>query len=117
MAVGGSLATAVGFVVTIAHLGALSALACAFATANLRSGWYRLDSMIPLHTLAPGHSATIRQLMGKPDDVRRLEELGLRAGVLVEMVDSGVPCIIRLAGAKLCFRGAEAFQVMVASPE
>jgi Fe2+ transport system protein FeoA len=74
-------------------------------------------SLIPLHTLSPGQSAVIRQLLGKPDDVRRLEELGMRAGQAVEMVDAGVPCIVRLAGAKLCFRGAEAFQVMVASPE
>ena len=53
--------------------------------------------------------------MGRPDDVRRLEELGLRVGEPVEMIDAGVPCIIRLAGAKLCFRGAEAFQILVAS--
>lgn len=74
-------------------------------------------SLIPLHNLLPGQSAIIRQLLGRPDDVRRLEELGLRAGQPVEMIDSGTPCIIRLAGAKLCFRGAEAFQILVACNE
>jgi Fe2+ transport system protein FeoA len=71
-------------------------------------------ALIPLHHLAPGQSAIIRELMGKPDDVKRLEELGLRTGECVEMVDSGAPCIIRVAGSKLCFRGAEAFQILVA---
>lgn len=73
-------------------------------------------ALIPLHTLCAGQSAIIRQLLGKPDDVRRLEELGLRAGETVEMVNPGSPCIIRLAGAKLCFRGAELFQVLVTPP-
>ena len=72
--------------------------------------------LIPLHSLAPGQSAVIRELLGKPDDVRRLEEMGLRAGESVEMIDSGAPCIVRLAGAKLCFRGSELFQVLVATP-
>ena len=71
---------------------------------------------IPLNFLSVGQSGKISQLLGLPDEVHRLEELGLRAGVEVEMVQAGLPCIIRLAGHKLCFRGDEGFAVLV-TPE
>ena len=71
---------------------------------------------MPLNFLEPGQTAHISQLVGPPDEVHRLEELGLRAGTKVEMVQAGQPCIIRLAGSKLCFRGDEAFAVLV-TPE
>lgn len=70
-------------------------------------------SLMPLFQLEPGQRARIRQLMGMPDQVHRLEELGLRAGSTVEMVQPGSPCIVRLDGGKLCFRGNEAFSVLV----
>lgn len=69
--------------------------------------------MIPLTTLSKGCKGEICQLMGCPEEVRRLEELGLRDGVEVEMIQNGCPCIIRLAGCKLCFRANEAMGVMV----
>ena len=69
--------------------------------------------VIPLMNLTEGCTAEVCQLMGCPEEVRRLEELGLRGGVEVEMVKNGCPCIIRLAGSKLCFRGGEAMGVMV----
>jgi Fe2+ transport system protein FeoA len=72
-------------------------------------------SLLPLFQLEPGQRARIRQLMGMPDQVHRLEELGLRAGSTVEMVQPGSPCIVRLDGGKLCFRGTEAFSVLVRS--
>jgi Fe2+ transport system protein FeoA len=69
--------------------------------------------MIPLKLLAPGQVAQVGQLVGEPHDVHRLEELGIRTGAMVEMVQSGTPCIIRLNGAKLCFRDCDVFQVLV----
>jgi Fe2+ transport system protein FeoA len=42
-----------------------------------------------------------------------MHELGLRDGADIEMVQSGSPCIIRLAGHKLCFRADELFSVLV----
>ncbi len=71
---------------------------------------------MPINFLVPGQTGRISQLLGGPEEVRRLEELGLRTGAEVEMVQSGIPCIIRLAGHKLCFRGNEVFSVMV-TPE
>lgn len=72
-----------------------------------------MHDLLPLHLLPPGSRALIGQLVGGIDEVHRLEELGMRVGTQVEMVQAGSPCIIRLGGAKLCFRDNEAFQVLV----
>jgi ferrous iron transport protein A len=81
-----------------------------------------MQELIPLSTLCPGQSAEIRQVVGQLDQVRRLEELGLRHGVQLEMVRHGTPCIIRIGGqsqhgsfgsSKLCFRQSDLLQVMV----
>lgn len=69
--------------------------------------------LIPLGTLLPGQRGFVEQVVGRPEQVRRLEELGLRSGVRVEMVQSGSPCIVHLAGHKLCFRAADVLRVMV----
>jgi Fe2+ transport system protein FeoA len=72
-----------------------------------------MHDLLPLHLLRPGSRALIGQLVGQADEVHRLEELGLRVGTPVEMVQAGSPCIVRLGGAKLCFRDNEAFRVLV----
>ncbi len=72
-----------------------------------------MEMVLPLMQLAPGQRAEVSQLMGLPDLVHRLEELGLRTGAIVEMLQPGTPCIIRLEGSKLCVRGNEAFSVLV----
>lgn len=69
--------------------------------------------LIPLHLLRAGQSAEVAQLLGAPDEVHRLEELGLRRGVVVQMLQPGTPCIICLAGHRLCFRNGDLFGVMV----
>lgn len=69
--------------------------------------------MIPLANLSKGCRGKVCQLMGCPEEVRRLEELGLRDGVEVEMIQNGCPCIIGLAGCRLCFRPNDAMGVMV----
>ena len=73
------------------------------------------DHILPLELLAAGQKAEVHQLVGSSADVHRLEELGLRAGAAIEMVNPGSPCIIRLAGHKLCFRDGEALRVLVRS--
>ena len=69
--------------------------------------------LIPLNLLAPGQSAHVGHVSGHPDEIHRLEELGLRGGAAIEMVQGGSPCIIRLAGQKLCFRADELLRVLV----
>jgi ferrous iron transport protein A len=72
-----------------------------------------VNALFPMHMLVPGQSADVGQVMGSPETIHRLEELGLRGGATVEMVQNGSPCIIRLAGQKLCFRAEELVQVLV----
>ncbi len=68
---------------------------------------------IPLSQLEGGHRATITELVGNPDQVHRLKELGLQKGACLEMVRSGSPCIVRLLGHTLCIRGCELLNVLV----
>ena len=60
-----------------------------------------------------GQTAEVGVVMGQPEAVHRLEEIGLRGGTKVEMLQPGSPCIIRLAGHKLCFRADELLSVLV----
>jgi ferrous iron transport protein A len=68
---------------------------------------------IPISQLQRGEVAEIAQIVGAPDQVRRLEELGLRGGVRLEIVRGGSPCIVRVAGSTLCFRHDELVRVLV----
>lgn len=72
-----------------------------------------MPELIPLHLLLPGQIGEIDQLFGPPDQVHRLEELGLRRGAQVEMVQSGTPCMIRLGGSTLGLRGGDCLNVLV----
>lgn len=74
-----------------------------------------MHDLIPLNLLSAGQSAHIGHIAGLPEQVHRLEELGLRSGATIEMVQSGSPCIVRLAGQslKLCFRADELLSVLV----
>ena len=69
--------------------------------------------MFPITQLRCGEVAEIAQVVGSPEQVRRLEELGLRGGMTLEMVRGGSPCIVRVGGAKLCFRHDELVRVLV----
>ena len=69
--------------------------------------------MIPLAHMTAGSRARIGQLVGQPEQVHRLEELGLRRGTMVEMLQNGSPCIIRSSQSKFCFRPNEALGVLV----
>jgi len=75
-----------------------------------------MHELIPLAQLSTGRKAAVGVIVGLPDVVHRLEELGLRQGAIVEMVQCGAPCIIRLGGNKLCFRADELLNVLV-NPE
>lgn len=72
-----------------------------------------VESLMPLSLLTAGQKGRIGMLLGQPDQVHRLEEMGLRGGAEIEMLQPGNPCIVRLAGHKLCFRGDELVRVMV----
>ena len=68
--------------------------------------------LLPLHMLEPGQTAEIEAVVGQSDHVHR-HELGLRNGVAIEMLQSGTPCIVRVADQRLCFRDADLFSILV----
>lgn len=72
-----------------------------------------MSDLLPLHLLSAGQSACVDQLIGGADEVHRLQELGLRVGTRIEMLQRGTPCIIRLEGARLAFRQHESCHVLV----
>jgi ferrous iron transport protein A len=67
-----------------------------------------------LRSLRCGQVADICQIAGPPEQVRRLEELGLRRGARIELVRGGSPCIVRVDGATFCFRNDDLLSVLVA---
>ncbi len=73
----------------------------------------RAGHLIPLSLLSTGESAHIHTVAGHPEQTRRLRELGFQEGAHVQMIQSGVPCIIRLENSKLCFRDGEMSRIMV----
>ncbi len=70
--------------------------------------------LVPLQSLLAGQSATVGRVLGERDYVHRLEEFGLRRGTTVEMFRPGNPCILRLAGNKVCLRTHRSLAVFVA---
>ena len=69
--------------------------------------------LIPLRFLLPGETAQVSQLCGSLEHRRHLQELGLREGALIQMLQRGNPCIVELGNARLCFRETEGCQVLV----
>ena len=72
-----------------------------------------MHDLIPLNCLPSGALGQVAGLMGRPEQVRRIQELGFQPGAAVEMVRSGSPCILRLAGQTLCFRANELLNVLI----
>lgn len=72
-----------------------------------------MHDLIPMHLMRAGQIASISQILGQPDHIHRLEELGLRGGSEVTMVRPGSPCIIRLGTQRMCFRCDDLTSVLV----
>jgi ferrous iron transport protein A len=72
-----------------------------------------MPETFPLQMLSAGQRARIDQLLGRPDEIHRLQELGMRVGAPVEMLQSGATCIVKLDGTRLAFRDHEGCRVLV----
>ena len=68
---------------------------------------------IVLEDFSPFLRRKVGELIGGPDHVQRLRELGIRAGVQIEMVQPGSPCIVLLDGHRLCFRETDLIGILV----
>jgi ferrous iron transport protein A len=69
--------------------------------------------LLPLDMLRAGEWADVADVGGDPAWVCRMAELGLQAGCRVQMVQDGTPCLLRVAGCKLCLRGDDSAQILV----
>ncbi|MDG2105891.1 MAG: FeoA family protein [Pirellulaceae bacterium] len=72
-----------------------------------------MPEIIPLKLLRPGSKAAIDTIDGQPDEVQRMEELGLQQGSEIEVLQHGCPCIVRCRGVKYCLRGNDCHCVWV----
>ena len=54
-----------------------------------------MSDLIPLSLLPIGSLASVSKVIGKPEHVHRLNELGLRDGAEIEIVQGGAPCIMQ----------------------
>jgi Fe2+ transport system protein FeoA len=63
--------------------------------------------------LAPGQIAEVFRVEGRADHVHRLKEFGLGHGTRIEMFRMGNPCIVRMAGNKVCLRLDRALDILV----
>jgi ferrous iron transport protein A len=72
-----------------------------------------MGDLIPLSALRPGQVAEIGEVVGPHAHIRRLHELGLRAGAQLQMIRCGSPCIVRVDGSTLCFRDDDSLRLIV----
>jgi len=71
------------------------------------------DTVLPLDMLRPGQWADVADVAGDPTWVCRMAELGLRTGCRLQMLQSGAPCLLQVAGCKLCLRSDMCSQILV----
>jgi len=72
-----------------------------------------VDELIPLTRLKTGQSAEVSRIVGPIEHVHRLEEFGLRSGTTIQMFRPGNPCIVRMAGNKVCLRADGLLNIFV----
>jgi ferrous iron transport protein A len=69
--------------------------------------------LLPLECLQTGEWAEVEHVEGEPAWVGRMAELGVRAGCRLRMLQAGSPCLLDLAGSRLCLRGESLMQILV----
>ena len=72
-----------------------------------------MQQVVPLELLGAGERGRVLEVDGQRDMVVRLQEMGLRKGVMVCMVRSGQPCIVAFDNHRLSFRGDGRASVLV----
>jgi Fe2+ transport system protein FeoA len=69
--------------------------------------------ILPLERLKRGESGTIADVSGHQGWVSRLEELGIRAGVRVTMVQPGSPALFEAGAGRFSLRLGDAIRILV----
>lgn len=72
-----------------------------------------LNEIIPIEFVESGRPVEIVDVAGSVEAVCRLNEIGFTAGVCLEVVRSGTPCIVSLDGRRISFRGEKSAAIYV----
>ena len=70
-------------------------------------------TLLPLEHLGPGEWGDVEHVDGEPCWVGRMAELGVRVGSRLRVLRSGSPCLLDVAGSRLCLRGESPMQILV----
>lgn len=71
------------------------------------------EALLPLDLLGSGEIADVADVAGEPSWVSRLAELGIRIGCRLQVLQPGSPCLLQVAGSRLCLRSDCAAQILV----
>lgn len=71
------------------------------------------NEWVPLQLLVAGQAGQISDVLGQPEEVQRLRELGFRNGADVQMLTPGLPCVVKLGEQRLCLRCQDGVCVLV----
>lgn len=69
--------------------------------------------MLPLDLMRSGEWGEVTYVSGEPGWVGRLAELGIRPGCRLQVVQAGSPCLLNIAGCRLCLRPNESACIFV----
>jgi ferrous iron transport protein A len=72
-----------------------------------------VSQVVPLEMLRSGEQGRICDVNGSSDFVHRLQEMGLREGALVKMLQPGSPCIVDVNQQRLSFRTHDVATILV----
>lgn len=72
-----------------------------------------MELLLPLELLRRGEWGEITEVQGDPAWVGRMNELGLRLGSRVQVLQPGIPCLLRIGNSRLSLRGEDAMQILV----
>jgi Fe2+ transport system protein FeoA len=72
-----------------------------------------MPNIIPLHLTDSGTSAEVVEVLGNPEQVQRVRELGFCNGTSIDVVQGGSSCIVKLGGNTICMRTNELLNIFV----
>jgi len=70
-------------------------------------------SVLPLDLLQRDEQARIVDVAGSAESVHRLDEMGVRPGVVIRLIRPGSPCILTVGETRLSLRPAEGSSILV----
>jgi ferrous iron transport protein A len=69
--------------------------------------------LLPLEYIPAGEWAEVENVTGEPLWVNRMAELGLRAGIRLQVVRQGSPCLLQIGCSRLSLRNHASAQIWV----